>query len=266
MPELPEVEMARRRLSRWCQRDDVVRVEVDKSRVARGSPLQAFKRLRGRVGPVRRHGKQLALAFEKGGTLLSHLGMTGKWVVRPVGVPVAHSRARLVLRSGKAVHYVDPRMFGLLEVASAAQVEAAFARLGPDLLLEPVTGKTLKARLADTARPLKVALLDQARVAGLGNIHATEALFRSRLAPTRVARSLSESEWARLARGIRDALKYALALDDAHGDVEYLEEGRLKNPFLVYGRNGLPCRRCRRPIRSFTQAGRTTYECPFCQR
>ncbi len=106
--------------------------------------------------------------------------------------------------------------------------------------------------------------MDQGRVAGLGNIHAAEALFRARLHPARSPKSLTDTEWRTLTRGIHAAL--AFALDEADEDeIAYVEEPGTENPFLIYGRAGGPCRRCRTKVRSFTQGGRTTHYCPNCQ-
>jgi formamidopyrimidine-DNA glycosylase len=114
--------------------------------------------------------------------------------------------------------------------------------------------------------PLKVALLDQTRVAGLGNIHAAEALYRARLHPSRQVSSLKPPELKRLAKGIHDTIAFAIAQDQGAEEIEYVEEPDAENPFWIYGRRGEKCRnRCGATVKTFTQGGRTTYFCPRCQ-
>ena len=110
----------------------------------------------------------------------------------------------------------------------------------------------------------KVALMDQSRIAGLGNIHAAEALYRAGLHPARKPTSLTRPEWHKLARGIQQTIAYALS-NEAGEELEYIEEPGAINPFLIYGRAGERCTRCQARIRSFIQQGRTTHYCPQCQ-
>jgi formamidopyrimidine-DNA glycosylase len=268
MPELPEVEFARRSLERWLAGERVVRAQADPTRIFRGADRKRFTSLRGRLVQARRKGKYLLLAFEGGQGLLSHLGMTGKWVRRPPSVREPYSRARLFLEGGEVVHYRDPRMFGRLEPTAADGLDAlpVVQALGVDPLVDGLTARTLAAAIGPSRQALKVALLDQGRVAGLGNIHAAEALYRAHLHPSREPQSLTPAEWRALRNGI--LATFRLALKDAdlgeRDEIEYVEEGG-RNPFLVYGRAGEPCRRCRTPLQSFTQAGRTTHFCPGCQ-
>ncbi|HXX31601.1 MAG TPA: bifunctional DNA-formamidopyrimidine glycosylase/DNA-(apurinic or apyrimidinic site) lyase [Myxococcaceae bacterium] len=266
MPELPEVEIARRNLARWLGRAAVARAEADRTRIFRGADRSAFTRLRGRLTFARRRGKVLLLGFEGNRGFLSHLGMTGKWVRRRSGQPEPYSRARLVLDDGSVLHYRDPRLFGRIEPAPAGALERlpAVRALGPDPLLDAVDGPTLEAALGTSRVPVKVALLDQRRLAGLGNIHAAEALWRAKVSPVRPARSLRPEEWRRLARAISAGIRFALGREDSE-EVPYVEEPGTPNPFRVYGRAGKPCPRCRTVVRSVRQAGRSTYFCPRCQ-
>lgn len=268
MPELPEVEFARRSLERWLAHERVVRAQADPTRIFRGANPKQFVSLRGRLVQARRRGKYLLLAFEHGQGLLSHLGMTGKWVRRPAGVREPYSRARLFLEGGEVVHYRDPRMFGRLEPLSAEGLDAlpVVRALGVDPLVDGLTAKTLAAAVGPSRQALKVALLDQGRVAGLGNIHAAEALYRAHLHPSRKPPSLTPAEWRALRNGILATFRLALkdAGQEEAEEIAYVEEGG-HNPFLVYGRAGEPCRRCQTPLEAFTQAGRTTHFCPRCQ-
>jgi len=274
MPELPEVEFARRCLARWTGGRRILRVEFD-SRAGRifrpAAPALVAKGLTGaRVKSVGRIGKHLLVRLEKGGAslgLLSHLGMTGKWLRSGAGLdPPSHSRARLFLDDGKILHYQDPRLFGRLRMVPGARFEEVreVAALGPDPL-PGIDRSRLAAALSRTRLPIKVKLLDQSLLPGVGNIHAAEACFRARIHPGRPSHELSLSEVGRLADGVLASFRSALEAEKGPG-ITYLEEGGA-NPFLVYGREGENCPRCRREeIRRIVQAGRSTFFCPRCQR
>jgi formamidopyrimidine-DNA glycosylase len=267
MPELPEVEIARRNLERWLTGTRVTGAEADATRIFRGASRPAFARLRGRLVFALRRGKTLLLGFEGNQGFLSHLGMTGKWVRRPAGQVEPYSRGRLRLADGTVLHYRDPRLFGRIKPgpADALLLLREVRALGPDPLLEAVDGARLADIFGRSRRPLKVALLDQRRLAGLGNIHAAEALWRAKLSPLRPASSLVGAEWSRLATAIRTVIRFALRKEGGGDDIAYVEEPGAPNPFRVYGRAGKPCPRCQSTIRSVRQAGRTTYFCPRCQ-
>jgi len=266
MPELPEVEIARRTLERWLGASEVTAAEADRTRIFRGGGRKLFSGLRGRLARAERHGKLLLVSLDDGLGFLSHLGMTGKWVRRPAGEPVPYSRARLLLADGTAVHYRDPRLFGRIEPHAAAQLRGlpAVQELGPDPLLTPLSGARLRDALGPTRVPIKVALMDQRRLAGLGNIHAAEALWRAKIHPGRPTRTLELPEWNRLAAAIRRGLAYALAAEDSE-EIAYVEEPGTENPFRVYARAGERCPRCGTRIRLLRQGGRRTDFCPHCQ-
>ena len=266
MPELPEVEVARRQLVRWLDGRRVVRAEAEKARTFRGADRARFLALRGRLVSAGRRGKYLLLEFEGGQGLLAHLGMTGKFVRRPEGHAEPWSRARLVLDDGAVVHYRDPRLFGQLVPAPAEALARlpAVAKLGRDPLVDGLTVEQLREALGDSRQDLKVALMDQTRVTGLGNIHAAEALFRAGLHPSRKPASLDAAGWRALHRGIHATLAFALEEEDGD-EIAYVEEPGAPNPFLVYGRAGESCTRCGTTVRAFTQGGRTTHFCPKCQ-
>ena len=260
------MEIARRTLERWLGGAEVTDAEAERTRIFRAGGRADFRRLRGRLARADRHGKVLLVSLESGQGFLSHLGMTGKWVRRPAGEPVPYSRARLLLSDGTVVHYRDPRLFGRIEPhpVEALRTLPALRALGPDPLLTPLSGRKLRDALGATRVPIKVALMDQRRLAGLGNIHAAEALWRARLHPGRPTRSLALPEWSRLATAIRRGLTFALAAEDGE-EIAYVEEPGTENPFKVYARAGEPCPRCGTSIRLLRQAGRRTDLCPRCQ-
>jgi formamidopyrimidine-DNA glycosylase len=267
MPELPEVEFARRALTKWVDGRSIVRTEADpKVRTFRGSNVKDVEALVGRLERIERRGKFLLLTFSDGRGAIAHLGMTGKFLKRPAGADAKWSRARFVLDTGEVIHFQDPRLFGLIQPVPAAELASnkAVAKLGIDPLVDGLTAEQLEAALSGSKQELKVALMDQERVAGLGNIHAAEALFRAKLHPARAPGSLTKDEWQRLARAIHDGISFALDAE-AGEEIEYVEEPGAKNPFLVYGREGEPCPGCQTPIASFDQGGRTTFFCPSCQ-
>ena len=265
MPELPEVELTRRNLERWLAGRRVVRADAERTRTFRGASRSAFQSLRGVLVDASRKGKYLLLRFESDG-LLAHLGMTGKFVRRPSGVTEPYSRARLYLDNDDVIHFRDPRRFGRLEPARGEGLWelAAIRRLGRDPLNEGLSATQLKAALGKTKQPIKVALMDQSRIAGLGNIHASEALFRAGISPMRRPSGLASGEWTKLARAIRDTIRFAIDREEGEGS-EYVEEPGTVNPFLVYDRRGERCPKCKATVRSMVQAGRTTYFCPKCQ-
>ncbi len=270
MPELPEVEFAAGQLRRWMEGRRVERAVAPKTRVLREQTPAAFsKRLSGRVlERVERRGKYLLLQFEGDAGLLAHLGMTGKLTRQPSGEAVPYSRGRFELEDGFAVHLRDPRMFGRLTVARFGELLALpeIRKLGPDAKEPEVTARVLRERLGESSRPIKVALMDQEVLAGLGNIHAAEALYRARIDPRRPAHSLEPGELKRLANAILKTIDFALAQVAGEEEIDYVEEPGTVNPFLVYGRAGETCRRCGGTVQSMVQGGRTTHFCPGCQR
>jgi len=266
MPELPEVEIARRNVARWMAGQRVLRARAAPSRIFRGAELAAFESISGALRSLERRGKYLLFRFERDQGLLAHLGMTGKFVRRPTGEEVRFSRAHFELSDRFSVHLADSRMFGRIEPvrASALRDLTVVRALGLDPLADGLTPERLARAVGKTSLGIKVALMDQARVAGLGNIHAAEALFRAGIHPARKPASLSPAEWRTLSRAILDALVFALENQQGE-EIQYVEEVGAGNVFHVYGHGDEPCPACSAPIQSFAQGGRTTYFCPRCQ-
>ncbi len=274
MPELPEVEACRRLLAAWGKERRLAGVQLGDGAAVRATPTthpvaseEAAQRLQGWVGgrlgtPLRR-GKRIAWPLGDGGLLL-HLGMTGHWVRRASLDPPRFGRVGLTLDDGSTLWLVDARRFGCLVPLGAEELDAALRTgLGPDPLVDGVDGPALTTAMAGSRAPLKVALMDQARVAGLGNIQAVEALHEARLHPARPAGSLSSVEADHLAHAIGAVLARTLSTLGA-GEVAYLSDGA-ENPFAVYGRGGEPCRTCGTAIAQHRHAGRVTTWCPSCQ-
>lgn len=270
MPELPEVELHRRHLDAWLPGRTVARVEAGARLVMhQDQPFEALAAaLEGRrLGPVKRHGKHLFCTVASGGALYVHLGMTGHLSRRAEGAAEPRFRAlSLVLDTGLRVELTDPRRFGAVGFfpRGMEDPEAPHAGMGPDLLFNPPTPEALCAFYARVSSPLKVALMDQARVAGLGNIHVAEALWRARISPRQRARDLTLPQAHALLTGIRETFDLVLGDDDGEG-VAYVEVPGNANPFLVYDREGEPCPRCRTALMREVQGGRSTFFCPTCQ-
>jgi formamidopyrimidine-DNA glycosylase len=284
MPELPEVEVAARNLRRWGLGKTVraVRTDPRAARLFRPRDAKAPLALAGaRLREIRRIGKNLLLTLTRGRRpvgVWSHLGMTGKWLRRAArDAPPPATRVELDLSGGVRLCYVDRRMFGRFRIVPEARFEALpeIAALGPDPLVDGIDVAAFTARLARLKLPIKVALLDQKLLAGVGNIQASESLYRAGIDPRRPARSLSPAEVRRLAAAIRTSIDFTLRTFAAEGadgggaDIGYVEEGQSPNPFLVYGRAGARCPRGKRggggAIVRVVQAGRATFFCPRCQ-
>ncbi len=296
MPELPEVEVAARNLRRWAIGRKVRGVRADRraARIFRPAAARALGALAGaRFHAVERRGKNLLLTLAKpkgaGAGVVgvwSHLGMTGKWLHRRAGEAAPRfERLRIDLDDGTSLRYADLRLFGRFRMVPDARFQslADIAALGPDPLNDGIDVDRLKDRLARTRLPIKVAILDQTLLPGVGNIQASEGLFRAGIDPRRPARTLSRAELVRLARGLLESIRYTLrtfkhsGADGADADIDYVEERKIPNPFVVYGRAGEPCPRRVRGKRGknggdggvivrIVQAQRATFYCPRCQR
>ena len=276
MPELPEVELTRRHLEPVLCGALVGRVAVRGERVTRLQPQpQDFTaRLRGRrVLTLGRRGKYLLADVGDGLTWLTHLGMSGRVSVTTPGTPEPPHTALVVeLLGGPEVRFIDPRTFGHSAVLTAAELALAGpSRLGPDALDELPSSRWLAGRLAGRTARIKVLLLDQHLLAGLGNIYADEVLYRARVRPDRPAGSLAREEVTALRRAVRPVLEAGLR----HGgtslaDLAYLlpdgRTGEYLPRLAAYGRAGRPCRRCGREIVRIVQHGRSAFFCPGCQR
>jgi formamidopyrimidine-DNA glycosylase len=267
VPELPEVETIRAQLAPRLEGRSLVRVEILDPRLTRPYDLfEVAEELEGdTVVAVERRGKYLLLRLESGLGLLIHLRMTGSFGF----APVSHERAVLDLDDGSRLAYRDVRRFGTWLVLEGGDLEPYLtAKNGPEPLGPRFSARWLGAQLARRKASLKAVLLDQRVVAGLGNIYADEALWRARLNPLRAANDLSDAEVARLTRTIRASLRAGIARqgstlrDYAAPDGA---SGSMQEEFRVYGRDGLPCRRCRTPIEKTRVGGRGTWFCPRCQ-
>jgi formamidopyrimidine-DNA glycosylase len=271
MPELPEVETIRRQLAPHLEGRTIERAELLDARWTRPEDpgLVAHELTGAFVERVGRAGKYLVWALSGERFLLVHLRMTGSLLFDP-DVDPPHTRARLELDGGHRLIYVDPRRFGTghLLVGTAARDAYLAARLGPEPLTPEFTVDYLRAAARGRTAPVKAWVLDQRRIAGVGNIYADEALFRAGIHPLRPAGRLTRAQLARLRDGIEDALQDGI---DAKGasidDFRHVDgaRGSFQDRFLIHLREGLPCLTCGRPVRKLVVGGRGTYVCEHCQ-
>jgi formamidopyrimidine-DNA glycosylase len=271
VPELPEVETTRRgiephvvgrRISRLLVHDRRLRWPVDLSLVA----AVAGRAIR-RAG---RRAKYLLIETEAG-TLILHLGMSGSLRVLPVVTPrLAHDHVDIELDSGQTLRFNDPRRFGcLMFTAGDPLLHPLLKSLAPEPLEPQFNAEYLWKISRRRSVAIKQLIMNARLVVGVGNIYASEALFRARVRPRRRARSLSRAECARLTRAIKATLAMAVKVggttlrDYVGADGA---PGYFRQKLYVYERAGLPCRVCRKPIKQFTQGARSTYWCPTCQK
>jgi formamidopyrimidine-DNA glycosylase len=271
MPELPEVETTRRGVEPHVVGQRIVACHVHEPRLRWPVPTDLGARLTGRtVVNAGRRAKYLLLGLDDGATLLWHLGMSGSLRVLPATIPrLTHDHLDLLLASGQVLRFNDPRRFGSLHyIESTPEQHPLLAKLAP----EPLTPEFDAAYLQRVTRGRRVAikqlLMNSQLVVGVGNIYASEALFRARIRPTRGARRLTIQECARLVQAVKQVLSLAIR---AGGTTlrDYVSAdgnpGYFRQKLYVYERAGAPCRVCRTPIRQLQQGQRSSYFCPHCQ-
>jgi formamidopyrimidine-DNA glycosylase len=272
MPELPEVETVRRTLAPAVGgRISSVWTSGFGLHMARRPPVAQLKKLIGaRITAVRRHGKYLLIDTDRGAAILAHLGMTGRLRLHAAADP-RDRHTHVVLGLGRReLRFVDARRFGQVDVVrhGQEQAHAGLALLGPDALDQAIDVAAMLARARAKRTTLKAFVLDQSVIAGVGNIYASEALWRAKLRPTTRTHRLTAASTARLAAAIREVLERALDnggttlsdFVDADGTA-----GENADYLWVYARAGQPCERCRTAIKRSVLQGRATYYCPACQ-
>ena len=277
MPELPEVETVCRGLARKIVGRRFERVDQHRDSLRIPLPERFAERLEGRrVDAVWRRAKYILIDLDDGEVLVVHLGMTGRIVMHTDAGGAARPPGRhdhIVFHTDDGLHvtFNDARRFGLMTLIPAGEIgdHRLFAGLGPEPLGNAFDGPALARLLAGKRTPVKAAILDQRVVVGIGNIYASEALFRARISPRRSAHTVQGRRADRLAAQLRAVLEEAI---EAGGSSlrDYVqtsgELGYFQHSFRVYGREGEPCPDCAAPIRRIVQSGRSTFHCPGCQR
>ena len=265
MPELPEVETTVRGLAKVLEGRRIERIEARRGDLRRPFPDGLGQRLTGaRVTGLRRRAKYGLVDTDRGDTLIFHLGMSGHWRVDPSEIG-KHDHFIIETDEGRKLALNDARRFGSLDLVRTDAVDDFFGEMGPEPF--DLDAKELKRRLAGRSAPIKLLLLDQRIVAGLGNIYVCEALYRAGIHPRRAGGSISLPRLEKLVPAIHQVLDEAIAAggstlrDFASPDGEL---GYFSKNFSVYDREGKPCE-CGGVVKRFVQGGRSTFYCSRCQ-
>lgn len=287
MPELPEVETVARQLEPEIEGHRIELLEVLDTRWSRPVPPDELGAAvtGSTIEGLGRRGKYLLLALDGDRTLVMHLRMTGNLVLvegdeilDPAEgrllyqgertTEARHLRARFVLDDGRELWFTDPRRFGEAFLLANDQLPVRFAKLGVEPLSDEFTPEHLGEVAAGRTAPLKSFLLDQSRIAGVGNIYADEALYRARLHPLSPAGSMKPEHWEALRDGVVASLQ--AGIDAGGSSIDDYRDGRgekgtMQEKFLVHTREGQPCPECEGEIVRIVVGGRSTYFCPSCQ-
>jgi formamidopyrimidine-DNA glycosylase len=271
LPELPEVETTVRGLEQVLKGRRLSRVEPRRADLRRAFPVDLGQRLTGaRVTSLGRRAKYGLIDTDRGDTLIFHLGMSGAWRIDPDELG-KHDHLLIETDEGRRLSLRDPRRFGSIDLVATDDLGEwpAFAELGPEPLDGTIDGRWLKERFAGRDAAIKLMLLDQKMVAGLGNIYACEALFRARIDPRRPAGKVSLPKLNALAEAIPMVLEEAIRAGGSTLRDFTAPDGELgyfSKKFDVYDREGEPCRRNDGNVRRIVQGGRSTFFCSACQR
>jgi formamidopyrimidine-DNA glycosylase len=286
MPELPEVETVRRGLTPAMQGRRIERVEQNRPNLRFPFPERFVERLQGQVVErLDRRAKYLLIRLSGGATLLSHLGMSGRFTIetddavpRPELIHASpanpkHDHAVMHIEDGVVIRYNDPRRFGFMTLFDSDKEDdvSFLADLGPEPNSNEFSSVTLSSALKDKKSPIKAALLDQRVVAGLGNIYVCEALHRSGISPRRESRTIPGTRAERLAVAVRDVINEAIEAGGSSLKDFASTDGALgyfQHRFRAYGREGDSCVTggCDGAIKRIVQSARSTFFCAKCQR
>lgn len=280
MPELPEVETVRTGLAPHLEGRIIARAEARRPDLRWPLPPDLVQVLTGaRVSRLRRRSKYILADLEDRGSLLLHLGMSGRMLIEGESQGAFHRDPAILDRHdhvvfwnelGTRITFNDARRFGMVDLIAPGAEHPLLAHLGPEPLDADFTPEVLARALAGRRSPIKAALLDQRIVAGLGNIYVSEALYRAGISPLRLAGSLAPEQVARLVGDIKAVLTEAIAAGgsslrdhrQANGELGYFQHA-----FRVYGREGAPCPTpgCRGTVERIVQSGRSSFYCATCQ-
>ncbi len=290
MPELPEVETIRQQLQKYLIGHRIEEVEVRFPKVFSGERQYVKKAT---VKNIRRFGKALSIDLSNGYSIVIHIKLTGQLIYRGPnlkfsneispkvisGINGKHTHVVFHLDKGGRLYYNDLRRFGWIKVikTSKLKTESEFVgKLGPEPLIDSknppeniLTLEKFKEILSKTSRPIKVVLMDQEKIAGIGNIYANDALWLAKIHPKAKANKLNGGEVEKLFEAVREVLKQGLRWGGA-SELMYVtpdgKEGKYQEHTLVYAKEGEPCSRCHKSkIKKFFLSGRGTYFCPVCQ-
>jgi formamidopyrimidine-DNA glycosylase len=272
MPELPEVETVVRELNQALPGQRVRSVEVfRKDALGAVTPKAFAAALSGRqFGTVGRHGKFLLFRLQPEGYLIAHLRMTGKFIISPpLAKPDPHHRVWFHLENGKTLVFQDMRCFGTLHYVDRLDESSSLAKLGVDPYAPEFSADWLAARLKESRTPLKHWLMDQKHIAGIGNIYASEVLFRTGLSPRKPSHRVTAQQAQALHKNIRAILDQAILKNGTTiSDFRRVDEklGEFQRFLKVYGKEHEPCPKCGQLIKRIRQQQRSTFYCTTCQK
>jgi formamidopyrimidine-DNA glycosylase len=276
MPELPEVELVVRSLNKLVSRRKIIAAELLRARLAPLDPPDEFaKRLKdSTIRSVHRRGKHILFDLDNSQTLITHLRMSGRFMLLRVEHELPKfTHAIFYFEDETRLVFKDQRHFGLMKIVETANLYEAkeLKKLAPEPFSDEFDPKYLRAVLKSSKRPLKIFLLDQTKVLGLGNIYASEALFRAKLNPQTPSDKVSAKKTSILHEKIREVLSEAIAhIAESGVNHENVDEGYFESEsesgWHVYDRENESCVVCETPILRIKQGGRSTYFCPRCQK
>jgi formamidopyrimidine-DNA glycosylase len=276
MPELPEVEVICRGIRSFLTGRTLTAIQCSGKKLRHPVPIEAMQRVMAnqRITSVERRAKFLQLSLEKGEMLIIHLGMTGNLGIFPPTTPRAkHDHVMWLLDNDTELRYNDSRRFGSIQLLAADEVasreETIFKTTGPEPFSDDFTARYLQNLAKGKSLAIKLFIMTNQTVAGIGNIYANESLFAAGIQPSRKAQSITRKEWERLVSEIRKVLTHAIECGGSSIS-DFLnasqEKGYFQINFKVYGREGMPCTRCSGKIEKQKLGGRASYFCPKCQK
>jgi len=281
MPELPEVETMRIQLAKYLAGHKILAVEIRNRKTFQGDEK---KIVGAKITGTRRFGKVSVIDLANGYSVLTHVKLTGQYIYRGPnlknpsklsakvtgGIPGPHTLVIFNLDRGGVLYYNDVRRFGWIRIEKTEDVEKEkfIVKLGPEPLKD-LTLEIFKSILSKSGRPIKIVLMDQTKMGGVGNIYANDALWLSKINPKTPAKELQNDKITELYKAIISVLKAGLKYGGA-SELAFVTpdgaEGEYQNHTLVYGHEGEPCERCHKSlIKKFFLGGRGTYFCPVCQ-
>jgi formamidopyrimidine-DNA glycosylase len=276
MPELPEVEVICQGIRPHLVNTTITAIHHSGKPLRRPVPIDLLCRemIGHKVTTVARRAKYLQISLDNGSMLIIHLGMTGNLsFFPPLSTPAKHDHLRWTLDNGSELRYNDSRRFGSIQLLkgneTADREKTVFKTTGPEPFSDLFSPQYLLQAAKNKETAVKVFIMSPQVVAGVGNIYASESLFRAGLLPTRKVRTLTKQEWSRLITAIREILQHAI---DCGGSTisnfinAHREKGYFQVNFKVYGREGDPCPKCQEKIEKIRLGGRSGFFCPKCQK
>lgn len=282
MPELPEVETIKRQLNTFLVGHKITDVKINNQKIFTGDVKDVVN---AKITGVRRFAKVLCIDLSNGYSITSHIKLTGQYIYRgpnlksPIdlskkivgGVPGTHTHVIFTLDNGGHLYYNDLRRFGWIRVLKTSDVTTSgfVGKLGPEPFGE-LTEELFKTALSKTKRPIKIVIMDQEKIGGVGNIYASDALWLAKINPKKPANSLTDKEQKELYDAIHHVLKVGIEKGGA-SELSYVTpdggEGEYQKYFLAYAKDGSVCPRCKKAkFEKYFLGGRGTYICPNCQK